>query len=83
MYGSINTKKSVVFNNQFIPKLGAHFKFESGGQFDRFFQSSEIEQEKGIRGRGAVGKSNVAIMVESTVLEDIETGEKSNQCRYF
>jgi hypothetical protein len=46
-------------------------------------ESSEIEQEKGIRGRGAVGKSNVAIMAESTVLEDIETGEKSNQCRYF
>ncbi len=46
-------------------------------------ESSEIEQEKGIRGRGAVGKSNVAIMAKSTVLEDIETGEKSNQCRYF
>jgi hypothetical protein len=46
-------------------------------------ESSEIEQEKGIRGRGAVGKSNVAIMAESTVLEDIKTGEKSNHCRYF
>ncbi|WP_255347719.1 hypothetical protein [Flavobacterium sp. ACAM 123] len=31
-------KKSVVFNNQFIPKLGGHFELESGGQFDRFFQ---------------------------------------------
>ncbi|MBG6063621.1 hypothetical protein IWX83_003432 [Flavobacterium sp. CG_9.1] len=37
-------------------------------------ESSEIEQEKGIRGRGAVGKSNVAIIAESTPLEDIETG---------
>ena len=46
-------------------------------------KSSEIEQEKGIRGRGGVGKSNVAIMTESTVLEDVETGKKSNQCRYF
>jgi hypothetical protein len=43
----------------------------------------ELEKEKGIRGRGAVGKSNVAIMAESTVLENIETGEKSNHCRYF
>jgi len=45
--------------------------------------STEIEQEKGIRGRGAVGKENVAIMAESTVLEDIVTGEKSNRCRCF
>ena len=46
-------------------------------------ESTEIEQDKGVRGRGAVGKSNVAIMAESTVLEDIETSKKSNQCRYF
>ena len=37
--------------------------------------NSKIEQEKGIRGRGAVGKSNVAIMAELTVLENIETGK--------
>ena len=46
-------------------------------------ESSEIEQDKGVRGRGAVGKQNVAIMAESTPLEDIETGEKSSHCRYF
>jgi hypothetical protein len=46
-------------------------------------ESSEIEQDKGIRGRGAVGKQNVAIMAESTPLEDIETGDKSSHCRYF
>lgn len=46
-------------------------------------ESSEIEKNKGIRGRGAVGKSNVAIMAESTVLENPETGNKSSQCRYF
>lgn len=33
MYGSNNMKKSVVFNNQFTPKLGGHFELESGGQF--------------------------------------------------
>jgi hypothetical protein len=45
MYGSNNMKKSVVFNNQFTPKLGGQFELESGGQFtlesggqfDRFF----------------------------------------------
>lgn len=46
-------------------------------------ESSEIEQDKGIRGRGAAGKKNVAIMAESTVLEDIETGKVERQCRYF
>mgnify|MGYP006350871871 CR=1 FL=1 len=33
MYGSKNMKKSVVFNNQFTPKLGGQFELESGGQF--------------------------------------------------
>lgn len=46
-------------------------------------ESSEIEQDKGIRGRGAAGKKNVAIMAESTVLEDAGTGKIERQCRYF
>lgn len=46
-------------------------------------ESSEIEQEKGIRGKGAVGKQNVAMMAESTPLEDIGTGEKEHHVRYF
>lgn len=46
-------------------------------------ESSEVEQDRGIRGRGAVGKRNVAIMAESTPLEDLHTGKKSSQCRYF
>ncbi|WP_271785490.1 IS1595 family transposase, partial [Aquimarina algiphila] len=45
--------------------------------------SSEIEQGKGKRGRGAAGKSNVAVMAESTPLEDPKTGNKSNHIRYF
>jgi hypothetical protein len=64
----------------------ARYTLEGMIEFDEGYftiESSEIEQEKGIRGRGAVGKSNAAIMAESTVLEDIETGEKSNHCRYF
>ena len=46
-------------------------------------ESTELEQDKGIRGRGAVGKQNVAVMAESTPLEDMETGKKSRQVRYF
>ena len=46
-------------------------------------ESSEIEQEKGVRGRGAAGKQNVAVMAESVPLENLETGKKSKSCRYF
>lgn len=46
-------------------------------------EASEIEKSKGKRGRGAAGKSNAAIMAESVQLEDIDTGKKSSQCRYF
>jgi len=45
--------------------------------------TSEVEQSKGKRGRGAAGKVNVAVMAESIPLEDIETGKSSNQVRYF
>jgi transposase-like protein len=45
--------------------------------------SSELEQSKGIRGKGAVGKANTLIMAESVPLEDIETGKESKSCRYF
>jgi len=46
-------------------------------------EASEIEKNKGVRGRGAIGKSNVAIMAESTVLEDINTGKTQRQCGFF
>jgi len=45
--------------------------------------SSEIEKAKGKRGRGAPGKQNVAVMAESILLEDVATGKKSKQARYF
>jgi hypothetical protein len=64
----------------------ARYTLEGMIEFDEGYftvESSEIKQEKGIRGRGAVGKSNVAIIAESTPLEDIETAKKSNQRSYF
>jgi hypothetical protein len=56
----------------------ARYTLEGMIEFDEGYftiESAEIEQEKRIRGCGAVGKSNVAIMAESIVLEGIETGE--------
>ncbi len=46
-------------------------------------EASEFEKDKGIRGRGVVGKQNVAITAESIPLEDIDTGKKPKHCRYF
>ena len=42
------------------------------------FRINEIEAEKGIRGKGSVGKQNV-VMAESTPLEDIDSGKKENK----
>jgi hypothetical protein len=52
---------------------------------ERYFSvaSKEINRGKGTRGRGAEGKQNVAVMAESTPLEDIETGKKEKHVRYF
>lgn len=64
----------------------SRYTLEGMIEFDEGYftvESSEIEQEKGIRGKGAVGKQNVAIMAESTPLEDIKTGKKEKQVRYF
>ncbi|MDV3858714.1 IS1595 family transposase [Elizabethkingia anophelis] len=55
-------------------------------EFDEAYftvESSEIEQEKGIRGKGSVGKQNVAVMAESVPLEELYTGKKQKQVRYF
>jgi len=35
------------------------------------------------RGKGSQRKQNVAVMAESTPLEDVQTGLKESQCRYF
>ena len=64
----------------------AKYTLEGMIEFDEAYftvASSEVEHEKGIRGKGAVGKQNVALMAESTPLEDIDTGRKEKQVRFF
>jgi hypothetical protein len=46
-------------------------------------QASQQEHSTQKSGRGSKTKSNVMVMAESTVLEDVETGEVERQCRYF
>lgn len=64
----------------------SQYTLEGMIEFDEGYftvESTEIEKAKGKRGRGAAGKKNVAIMAESTQLENVQTGEKTSQCRYF
>lgn len=64
----------------------SRYTLEGMIEFDEGYftvESSEIEKQKAKRGRGAAGKQNVAVLAESTPLEDLETSTKSNQVRYF
>ena len=45
--------------------------------------TKEKDKKRLKRGRGSQKQSNVAVMAESTPLEDPDTGEKSSHCRYF
>lgn len=46
-------------------------------------ETSQMDKSRQRPGRGSKTKSNVMMMAESTVLEDMSTGEKDSQCRYF
>ena len=51
------------------------------GYFEKTVTKKVKENLK--RGRGSQRQSNVAVMAESTPLENIETGKIENHCRYF
>lgn len=59
-------------------QLNGEIEFDEG-----YFEQAVSEQIKLKRGRGSQRQSNVAVMAESTPLEDLETGEISSHCRYF
>ena len=46
-------------------------------------EASEQAHKTQKSGRGSKTKSNVMIMAESTILENIDTGKVGRQCRYF
>ena len=67
-------------------KRDSRYTLEGMIEFDEGYftvEAGKIEKSKSTRGRGALGKCNVAIMAESTPLEDIHTEETSKQCIYF
>ena len=55
-------------------------------EFDEGYFETEVssrDRENLKRGRGSKRQVNVAVMAESTVLEDLKTGKRAKQCRYF
>lgn len=53
-------------------------------EFDEaYFEIATPDGIKLKRGKGSQKQQNIAVMAESTPLEDIETGKKSSSCRYY
>jgi len=59
-------------------QLQGEIEFDEG-----YFEIATSKKVKLKRGRGSQKQSQVAVMAESTPLEDITTGQKSSHCRYF
>ena len=65
-------------------KRDSLYQLNGSVEFDEgYFEQATGEGIKLKRGRGSQKQSKVAVLAESTPLEDIETGEISSQCRYF
>ncbi len=65
-------------------KRDALYRLEGAAEFDEgYFEKATSEFVRLKRGRGSQRKINVAVMAESTPLEDLQTGNRASQCRYF
>jgi hypothetical protein len=65
-------------------KRDALYTLKGAIEFDEgYFEKATSSKVKLKRGRGSQKQINVAVMAESTPLEDIDTGIKSSQCKYF
>lgn len=67
-------------NRDSLYELDGSIEFDEG-HFET--EQNAATKSKLKRGRGSQRQVNVAVMAESTPLEDIETGKKSSHCRYF
>lgn len=62
----------------------ALYRLEDMVEFDEaYFSKATPEGIRLKRGKGSQRKQNVAVMAESTPLEDPLTGKRSSHCRYF
>src|SRR5690606_39207693 len=62
------------------------YRLEDMVEYDEAFvekATGRKERRNLKRGRGSQRQVSVAVMAESTILEDLETGEKDKSCQYF
>jgi len=67
-------------------KRDENYALEDMVEFDEAYFGVEVPEKvkKELkRGKGSQRQQNVAVMAESTILEDIESGKISKQCRFF
>ncbi len=67
-------------------KRDDEYSLEDMVEYDEAFvtKATDAQQKSDLsRGRGSQQKAIVAVMAESTVLEDFKTGELTKSCRYF
>lgn len=67
-------------------KRDSQYKLEDMVEYDEAFVSKATkssEKTKLKKGRGSQKQATVAVMAESSILEDLITGEKDKSCRYF
>jgi hypothetical protein len=67
-------------------KRDGSYRLEDMVEYDEAFVGTATEagkKRKIKRGRGSQRKSAVAVMAESSILEDPKTGEMDKSCRYF
>lgn len=69
-----------------MSKRDSRYKLDGMIEFDEGFfhtETSDEEKKNLKRGKGSQQQKNVAVMAESTPLEDIDSGKKSSHVRYF
>ena len=67
-----------------IGKRDALYQLEGEIEFDEgYFEKATSKHVKLKRGRGSQKQVQVAVMAESTPLEDLQSAYRSRQCRYF
>ena len=67
-----------------MEKKASLYQLSGSVEFDEgYFEQAVSEHTPLKRGRGSQRQANVAVMAESTPLENLETGEIGSHCRYF
>lgn len=70
---------------ELMGKRDAEYRLEDMVEYDESYvtKATSESQKSSKRGRGTQKKALVAVMAESTVLEDFKTGDLTKSCRYF